>query len=122
MLGRQDDDTIRGFARYAASAFDRFVCRNYGFTFKRDQDEIPNLLRHQLLKEGVDDTSITIIHNDTEVIDAALGMAREGDLVAIMCGHEFQKYWQEISSFSERSQQIPEPPIRPPGGSADPPG
>lgn len=105
VLGRHDDETIRGFARHAASAFDHFVCRNYGFTFKRPPEEIPELLRDQLLKEGVPEGAITIILNDTEAMDFALGMAREGDLVAMMCGHEFQKYWQEIASFPERAAQ-----------------
>jgi len=103
VLGRHDDETIRGFARFAAPVFDHFVCRNYGFTFKRPEDEIPDLLRDQLLLEGVAETAITIIHNDTEAMDAALGMAGVNDLVALMCGHEFQKYWQEISSFRERA-------------------
>jgi cyanophycin synthetase len=98
VLGRHDNETVRSFARYAAASFDRFICRNYGKTFEhRSKDEIPKLLRDGLMREGVPESSITIVLDEKPAIDAALKMGRPGDLVVIMCGIKPRENWQQIS-------------------------
>lgn len=110
VLGRHKDETVREFARYAAASFDRFICRNYGKTFEhRGKDEIPNLLRDGLMREGVDESCISIILDERPAIEAALAMGRPGDLVVIMCGIRPQENWQQISDFGDVLNISPRP-------------
>lgn len=100
VLGRHDDETVRNFARYAAASFDRFICRNYGKTYAhRGKDEIPKLLRDDLMREGVDESCISIVLDEAPAIDAALAMGQPGDLVVVMCGIRPQENWRQISEF-----------------------
>ncbi len=105
VLGRHDDETVRNFAHYAAASFDRFICRNYGKTFEhRGKDEIPRLLRDGLMREGVDESCISIILDEAPAIDAALVMGQPGDLVVIMCGIKPKENWQQISEYGRRAK------------------
>lgn len=96
------DDFIRDTARAAAGHFDHYVCKNFGNLFERQPEEGPQLLRDGLLAGGVAPGDITCIPDEFEAIDAAMGMAREGDLVVILAGKRKQQIWDWINSFGER--------------------
>ncbi len=105
VLARHSDATVREFARYAAAGFDHFICRDYSKLYDRQAGEIPQLLRAYLLEAGVDDSAIEIVLDERPAIDAALRLAQEGDLVAIMCGLNPQRIWDQVSDFARQSER-----------------
>ena len=54
------------------------------------------MLRAQLRESGVDDTRIEVIPSEVHAVDAALSMAREGDLVVIF-GDNIERCWKQVA-------------------------
>ncbi len=108
VLGRHDNTTVKEIARYAVAHFDRFICRNFAKTYPhRTLEEIPNLLQTTLLEFGVPPEHVQVVIAEEPAIDAALRMARPGDLVTLMCGLRAKENWQQISEFAAENVQYP---------------
>jgi cyanophycin synthetase len=57
---------------------------------------VPEMLREQLRDSGVKKRRIDVVPGEVEAINAALGMAREGDLVMIF-GDNIERCWSQVA-------------------------
>lgn len=96
--GDRRDEDIRAIADAARGHFDHYICRADDRRRGRGETEVPEMLRDQLLAKGVDAQSIEIIADEVEAIDAALGMAREGDLVMLFAD-DVRRSWLQVIHY-----------------------
>ena len=105
--GRRSDDFAREVAALVAGRFDHYLCTNYAAIYHRRPDEMPKLLRAELLAQGVDERQIGIVETANEGIVASLESAKPGDLVVFLVGKTLREQWKLIESFG---------PVRPVAG------
>ena len=102
--GDRRDEDIRATARAAAEGrFDVYICRRDDNPRGRGPDEVPRMLAGALVEAGIPDNRVEIIVSEAAAIDAALGMARKGDLVMI-CADVLDRGWQQIVDFGARGR------------------
>ena len=111
--GDRRDSDIRDIARVAADAgFDHYICRRDDSLRGRASDEVPQMLASELMASGVSESDITVIPDEQQAIEAALRMARVGDLVLIFAD-ALARGWKQIVNFkpdvSEQSVPAPRP-------------
>lgn len=94
---RRDEDIVE-IARTAAGKFEHYICRRDDGLRGRDGDEVPRMLAETLLAAGVPADRIQQIPDEQQAVDAALAMARQGDLVLIF-GDEITRTWKQIIQF-----------------------
>jgi cyanophycin synthetase len=94
--GDRRDEDILAIADKAAGTYDYYICKADDHRRGRGKDEVPQMLRAQLRESGVDDTRIEVIPSEVHAIDAALSMAREGDLVVIF-GDNIERCWKQVA-------------------------
>ncbi len=97
--GDRRDEDIFAIADEAAGHFDHYILKADDNRRGRDQKEVPLMLRKQLMEKGVQDNQIEVIADETEAVDAALKMAREGDLLLIF-GDDITRCWKQIINFN----------------------
>ena len=97
--GDRRDEDILAIADEAAGHFDHYVLKADDNRRGRDLQEVPQMLRKQLISQGVQDSQIDIIADETEAVDSALAMAREGDLLLIF-GDDITRCWKQIINFN----------------------
>ncbi len=105
--GDRRDEDVREIARLCAGKFDRYVCRRDDHLRGRDPDEIPEMLRDELLAAGVDAGAIEIVPDEKRAIDRALALAGSGDLLLIFAD-DINRGWEQISGFSPDAADVPE--------------
>ena len=93
--GDRRDQDILAIADAAAGHFDRYICKADDNRRGRGEDEVPQMLRRQLLENGISDQSIQVIPVETEAVKTALEIAREGDLVVIF-GDNIKRCWTQV--------------------------
>ena len=93
--GDRRDIDIDNIGRRAASSFDHFVCKRDDDTRGRGSDEVPQRLAAALRAQGVGDSAITIVVDEQQAIEAALHLARPGDLVLVF-GDNVTRCWKQI--------------------------
>jgi len=96
--GDRRDEDILAIADAAAGHFDCYICKADDNRRGRGEDEVPRMLRSQLLEKGTDDKSIQVIPAETEAVKASLEMAREGDLVVIF-GDNIERCWKQVVGY-----------------------
>lgn len=96
--GDRRDEDVAEIARAVAGKFDHFVCRADDNRRGRGNDEIPQMLRQNLLDNGVSEDAITVIPDEVQALDHALNMAAEGDLLVIL-GDDSARCWKQIIYF-----------------------
>ncbi len=97
--GDRRDSDIRDIAIAAAEArFDHYICRRDDSPRGRGPDEIPRMLAAALEEHGIDRASITLIVDERQAIEAALRMARSGDLLLIFAD-SLARGWKQIVNF-----------------------
>jgi cyanophycin synthetase len=96
--GDRRDEDIRAIAHAAAKHFDGFICKADDSRRGRGDDEVPQMLREQLLADGVADDQIRVIPSEKEAVKAALALAREGDLVVIF-GDNIERCWKQVAGY-----------------------
>jgi cyanophycin synthetase len=97
--GDRRDQDIHDIAHAAAhGGFDHYICRRDDGLRGRAPDEIPGLLRRGLLDAGVRAEAIRTIPDETEAVDAALRMARPGDLLLVFAD-ALTRSWKQIVHF-----------------------
>ncbi len=102
--GDRRDEDIRATARAAAAGrFDVYICRRDDNPRGRASDEVPRMLADALVDAGVPRERVAIIVSEVAAIDAALGMARKGDLVMI-CADVLDRGWQQIVDYGARDR------------------
>ena len=97
--GDRRDEDIRDIARAVAGRFDHYICRRDDSLRGRDGDEVPGMIAATLKASGVDAKRITIIPEEQEAVEAALRMARAGDLLLVF-GDEITRCWKQIIHFT----------------------
>ncbi|MFO1506948.1 MAG: cyanophycin synthetase [Lysobacterales bacterium] len=107
---RRDDDLV-AIANAVANRFDHYVCRRDDSLRGRDGDEVPRIMSNALQAAGVPKDAISIIPDEQEAIDAALKMARAGDLLLVFAD-ALVRSWKQIIRF--RPEGAPEAPAAPP--------
>jgi cyanophycin synthetase len=95
---RRDEDVLEIARTAAAGGFHTFICRRDDGLRGRKPDEIPALLRSGLIQAGVSPEAIRLVPDESKAVDAALAMARPGDLVLIF-GDALTRSWKQIVHF-----------------------
>jgi len=108
---RRDEDALE-VAKIAAGRFDHYICRRDDNLRGRGSREIPELLRRGLIEGGVDEDRIEIIESEEEANEAALAMARGGDLVLILAD-QVTRSWKQIIYFQPGEDVVSEDSERP---------
>jgi cyanophycin synthetase len=98
MPGDRRDEDILEVAKIAAGHFDHYICRRDTNTRGREAGEVPGLLRKGLLENGVSETAIEIIEEEEDANNAALNMARAGDLLLVLADN-VARSWKQIIYF-----------------------
>ncbi len=101
--GDRRDEDIREIARIAAGSFDRFICRRDDNPRGRGDDEVPEMLRAELLEAGVDASRIEVIPDEARALDRALEIAGGGDLLLVL-GDNVKRCWKQIIYFNSESR------------------
>ena len=96
--GDRRDEDIRAIAVEAAGHFDHYICRADDGLRGRGPDEVPQMLRQQLIDEGVAGERIKIVPLEEMAVEAALKMAKEGDLVMLFADN-VQRSWNQVIQF-----------------------
>jgi cyanophycin synthetase len=104
--GDRRDEDIREIALKAAGRFAHYFCRRDDSLRGRTDEEVPRILRETLLAAGVPDKQITVIADEQRAVDAALRMARQGDLLLVF-GDSIARTWKQIIHFSPKSRGAP---------------
>jgi len=97
--GDRRDEDILAIADEAAGHFNHYVLKADDNRRGRDLQEVPQMLRKQLITQGTPEEQISIIADETEAVDGALKMAREGDLLLIF-GDDITRCWKQIINFN----------------------
>lgn len=103
--GDRRDEDILALAKEAAGHFDYYVCKADDHRRGRGEDEVPQMLRRQLIESGVDEAAITVIPDEQTAVDYCLNSAREGDLLMIF-GDEITRCWKQVIHFECDGQQV----------------
>ncbi len=106
--GDRRDSDIADVARAAAAGeFDHIVVRRDDDPRGRGPHEVPRILRETLLASGVPEDRISVVPDEVQAIEAAMRMARRGDLVLIF-GDQPSRCWKQIIYFKpEGSDALP---------------
>ncbi len=96
--GDRRDEDLRAIAQRAAGRFAHYFCRRDDSLRGRTDEEVPRILREALLAAGVPDKQITVIADEQRAVDAALRMARAGDLLLVF-GDSIARTWKQIIHF-----------------------
>jgi cyanophycin synthetase len=97
--GDRRDEDLRDIARAVAGRFDHYICRRDDSLRGRDGDEVPRIISQALRAAGVPSERITVIAEEQQAVDAALRMARAGDLLLVF-GDEITRSWKQIIHFA----------------------
>lgn len=102
---RRDEDLVE-IARVAAGKFDHYICRRDDGLRGRGPDDVPRIIAQALRAAGVPDSKIQLIPDEQAAVDAALRMARMGDLILVF-GDEITRTWKQIIHFRSDGAQRP---------------
>ena len=93
--GDRRDEDIRAIADEASGHFDHYICRADDRRRGRGEDEVPRMLRDQLLANDIEDSAIELIPDEVTSVASALEMAQEGDLVVIFVD-DVRRSWSQV--------------------------
>ena len=112
--GDRRDEDILAIALAAAGHYDQYICKADDHRRGRGADEVPQMLRKQLLESGVDESRIQGVPTETEAVAAALLRANEGDLVVIF-GDNIERCWKQVAGHqvdeTAEAEKEPETPV-----------
>ena len=95
---RRDEDIVEIGQVAARGGFDHYICRRDDDLRGRDGEEVPRLIRDTLIAAGIPESRIALIPEEQEAIDAALRMARPGDLV-LLFADALARSWKQVVHF-----------------------
>jgi cyanophycin synthetase len=99
MPGDRRDEDILESARIIAGHFDHYICKADDRRRGRGDDEVPKMIRAELIRQGVEASAITVIPDEVEAVNAGLAMAEAGDLLLIL-GDDSARCWKQIIYFN----------------------
>jgi len=94
--GDRRDEDIRAIADSAAGYFDDYICKADDNRRGRGPDEVPQMLRQQLLDAEVAEQRIEVVPDEVEAVTTALEKAIKGDLVVIF-GDNIERCWNQVA-------------------------
>lgn len=101
--GDRRDQDIRAIADEASGHFDHYICRADDRRRGRGEDEVPKMLRDQLLANGIEDSAIDVVPDEVMSIASALDMANEGDLV-VLFADDVRRSWKQVTQHEGDSK------------------
>ena len=104
--GDRRDEDIRAIANEASGRFDYYFCRADDSRRGRGDAEVPEMLREQLLANGVAADAIEVIPDEVLAVDAALNFAKEGDLLMLFVDH-VKRCWNQVIHYEGKSAEAP---------------
>ena len=96
--GDRRDEDLREIAAAVAGRFDHYVVRRDDGLRGRDGDEVPRIIAAALLDAGVPEHAISTIPDEQQAVDAALRLARPGDLLLVFAD-ALTRTWKQIIRF-----------------------
>lgn len=102
--GDRRDQDVADAARILAGHFDQYICKADDNRRGRGEDEIPQMLRRELIANGVSEDAITVIPDEVSAVATALEMAEPGDLLMIF-GDDSPRCWKQIIYFNAANQK-----------------
>jgi cyanophycin synthetase len=96
--GDRRDEDIRAIARATGGIFDHYVLRRDDGARGRGPEEVPRMLEAELRAMGVSADRITVIPDEQAAIEAALRMARAGDVLLLFADH-VSRSWKQVIYF-----------------------
>ena len=110
--GDRRDEDILEIAHIAAAHFDHFICRCDDHRRGRGEEEVAHMLRDQLLKDGISADQITVIADEQLATNAALEMAKPGDLLLVLAD-AVKRTWKQIIHFNADASMVAKPSAAP---------
>ncbi len=104
MPGDRRDEDIRDAARALAGHFDHYFLKPDDDRRGRGPMEVPEMIRDELLKQGVEEERITLVESEAEAIDMALNAAQPGDLLVVFAD-ELARSWKQIIYFKKAERE-----------------
>jgi cyanophycin synthetase len=101
--GDRRDEDILAIADEASGHFDHYICRADDRRRGRGDDEVPQMLRQQLLDNGVDSASIDVVPEEMAAVSAALERAQEGDLV-VLFADDVNRSWNQVIQYESTGE------------------
>jgi cyanophycin synthetase len=104
---RRDEDLV-AIANAVAGRFDHYICRRDDNLRERAADEVPRIQAEALRAAGVSERAISVIPDEQEAINAALGMGQAGDLLLIFAD-ALARSWKQITKFKPAGTAVASP-------------
>jgi cyanophycin synthetase len=104
--GDRRDEDVRSIAKVAGAAFDYLILRRDDNPRGRGPEEVPRMMAEALVEAGVGEDRWRIIPDEQHAIDAALGMAKRGDLVVIFAD-AISRSWKQVIYFKSERAAMP---------------
>ncbi|MEO0884114.1 MAG: cyanophycin synthetase [Pseudomonadota bacterium] len=108
--GDRRDEDAEAIARCAAGKFDTYICHMDQDLRGRAADEIPKLMRDELIRCGVTEKQIEIVPDEMDSVQLALDVAERSDLVLIFCA-AVEEAWNKITHFTPQDEEEKAPVI-----------
>jgi cyanophycin synthetase len=102
--GDRRDEDIQAIADEASGHFDHYICRADDSRRGRKHAEVPEMLRDQLVSNGVDAAAIEVIPDEVQSVSSALEMANEGDLVVLFVDN-ISRCWNQVIHFEGQAEE-----------------
>jgi cyanophycin synthetase len=96
--GDRRDEDVRAIARVAAKAFDHLVLRRDDDLRGRGAEEVPRMMEADLLQNGYPADKISVVPDESAAVEAALRMAKRGDLVLVFAD-KISRTWKQVIYF-----------------------
>ncbi len=97
--GDRRDEDIRAIARIAAQfGFDHYIAKRDDNPRGRRDDEVPTLLRTELVAAGIAESRTEIIPDEVAALERALRIARPGDLLLCFID-QISRSWNQVAQF-----------------------
>lgn len=96
--GDRRDEDIRAIADEASGHFDHYICRADDSRRGRGDAEVPEMLRDQLLANGVEADAIDIVPDEELSVAGALDMAKKGDLLVLFVDN-VSRCWNQVIHY-----------------------
>ncbi|MEE9207936.1 MAG: cyanophycin synthetase [Gemmatimonadota bacterium] len=97
--GDRRDQDVGDIARAAAGCFDLYICKRDDALRGREPNEIPEMLRSELMAAGVSEDQILMVPDEQLAIDTGLRAAEPDDLLLVF-GDQIKRCWDQITRFS----------------------
>lgn len=104
MPGDRRNEDIVAASKELVGHFDHFYLKPDDDRRRREEMEVPTLMREVLLGEGVKDSQITLVSNEVAAIDMALAAAQPGDLLVVFAD-ELARSWKQIIYFKKAERE-----------------